>query len=86
MKRILTISLLIAGLCGCAETPDPCRGKDVYLGMPADQALPILRQCGKLTSEGVGGIALGGMTFWLFRDRSIFVTEKQGVMTIGNLR
>jgi hypothetical protein len=71
MKRIFPIGLLIAGLCGCAQTPDPCYGKDVYLGMPADQALPVLQQCGKLGAEAVGGIST-----WVFRDHIVVVTPK----------
>jgi len=71
MKRIFTIGLLIGGLCGCAQAADPCSGKDVYLGMPANQALPILRQCGKLGAESVGGIST-----WVFRDHIVVVTKK----------
>jgi hypothetical protein len=80
MRHILTVSLLIGSLCGCAETPDPCRGKDVYIGMAADQALPILQQCGKLRAQAAGGI-----TSWVFRDRVIGVAPN-GVMSIVNLK
>jgi len=48
--------------------------------MPADQALPILQQCGKLGAQAVGGI-----TSWVFRDRVISVAPK-GVMSIVNLK
>lgn len=75
-----TICLLLGSLCGCAETPDPCSGRDVYIGMPADQALPVLQQCGKLGAEAAGGI-----TSWTFRDRVIGVTPK-GVNMIVNLK
>jgi hypothetical protein len=78
--HILTISLLIGSLCGCAQTPDACNGKDVYIGMAADQALPILQQCGKLSAQATGGI-----TSWVFRDRVISVAPK-GVMMIVNLK
>ena len=71
MKRILIVSLLITGLYGCAPAPDPCAGKDVYLGMSADQALPILQQCGKWGSEAIGGISV-----WTLQDHIVVVTPK----------
>jgi hypothetical protein len=78
MRRILAISLLIGSLCGCAGN-DPCSGKDVYVGMPADQALPVLKECGKLQAQ-----AMGGITAWVFRNRVIGVSPK-GVASIVNL-
>ena len=80
MRRVLTISLLIGCLGGCAQTPDACSGRDVYIGMPADQALAILQQCGKLSAQATGGI-----TSWVFRDRVISVAPK-GVTFIINLK
>jgi hypothetical protein len=79
MWRILTLCLLIGSLCGCAQTPDPCSGKEVYIGMAADQALQILQQCGRLSAQATGGI-----TSWVFRDRVISVAPK-GVTFIVNL-
>jgi hypothetical protein len=48
--------------------------------MAADQALPILQQCGKLSAQAAGDI-----TSWVFRDRVISVAPK-GVMMIVNLK
>jgi hypothetical protein len=80
MRRVLTIGLLTGTLWGCAQTPDACSGKVVYVGMPTDQALPILQQCGKLSAQAAGGI-----TSWVFQDRVITVAPK-GVMMIINLK
>jgi hypothetical protein len=73
MRHISALGLLIVPLCGCAGN-DPCAGKDVYVGMAAAQALPILQQCGKLQAQSVGGIS-----GWVFRNRVISVTPAQGV-------
>ena len=78
--HILTVGLLIGSLCSCTQTPDACSGRDVYIGMAADQALPILEQCGKLSAQ-----AAGGVTSWVFRDQVISVAPK-GVMMIVNLK
>ena len=75
----LTIGLLIGSLCGCAQTPEACSGKQIYIGMPADQALPILQQCGKLSAAAAGGI-----TSWIVRGHIVTVSPK-GVMFISNM-
>jgi len=79
MKRTVAVVLLIGALCSCAQTPDACRGKEIYIGMSADQALPILQQCGKLSAAAVGGI-----TTWVARGHIVTVTPK-GVTMIVNL-
>lgn len=43
MRRVLTLTLLIGCLSGCAAQNDPCNGKDTYVGIPAD-----VQQCGRL--------------------------------------
>jgi hypothetical protein len=79
MRHIFALGLLIIPLCGCAGN-DPCAGKDVYIGMAAAQALPILQQCGKLQAQTAGGIS-----GWVFRNRVITVSPAQGVASIVNL-
>ena len=79
MRHVFALSLFIVPLCGCIGN-DPCAGKDVYVGMAAAQALPILQQCGKLQAQAAGGIS-----GWLFRNRVITVSPAQGVASIVNL-
>jgi hypothetical protein len=80
MRRVLLIGALLISLGGCAAPNDPCVGKSVYVGMPIDQALPILQQCGRLQAEAAGGISS-----WVFQNRVVTVEPKQGVSMIVNL-
>lgn len=57
-----------------------CADAAVYVAMPADQALPILQACGKLSGQD----AFGGST-WYFKNKVIGVTPTHGVLMITNL-
>jgi hypothetical protein len=51
-------SLLMATVGGCAAD-SRCADAAVYVAMSADQALPILQACGKLSGQDAFGTARG---------------------------
>ena len=57
-----------------------CADADIYVAMPADQALAILQACGKLSGQD----AFGDST-WYFKNKVIEVTPTHGVLMITNL-
>lgn len=72
-------SLLMALLGGCAAN-SRCADADIHVTMPADQALPMLQACGKLSGQD----AFGDST-WSFKNKVIEVTPTHGVLMITNL-